>query len=70
MLAQWLALDVQESARLPRSDMDDPKRAYPERLLYRVIVVVVAVATGIALVPVWLWVQGQRLARKLRSYWR
>jgi len=50
--------------------MDDPKRAYPERLLYRVIVVVVAVATGIALVPVWLWVQGQRLARKLRSYWR
>jgi hypothetical protein len=32
--------------------MDDPKRAYPERLLYRVIVVVVAVATGIALVPV------------------
>ncbi len=70
MLAQWLAVHVQESARLPRSDMNDRKRVYPERLLYRVVVVLVAVATGIALVPMWLWVQGRRLAGKLRSYWR
>jgi hypothetical protein len=50
--------------------MDDWKRSRRERLLYRLSVIAVAVATAIALVPMWLWVQGERLARKLRSYWR
>ncbi len=46
-----------------------PERSVHGRLLYRVIVALVALAMSVLLVPMWLWTQCERAARKLRSFW-